>query len=83
MGMHGEMKDKLDTNVTSIVIGALIVIVIASWAKFIRSLHLEIANDTEDRFNKTKEKFLSAFILTIISIVAIIIIYEIWKLYVF
>ena len=81
MGIHNYLEKKLDTNIVSIVIAALIVIIIASWAKFIKNLFTDTVKDhRENRFEHCTDKFWFAFILTVIGLFVIIIIYEWWKM---
>lgn len=79
MGFHDRMVEMLEVNIVSIVIGALILIIITCWISALKNFYTHVHNQkTKDRYKKTKRKLLSAFIVTLISVFAIIIIYEWW-----
>jgi uncharacterized membrane protein YidH (DUF202 family) len=69
-------KHHLDVNIVSIVIGALIIISILAWVAAIKSIcEHTIEDDRKDRYKETYRKFVSAFIVTVVSAFIVLLIY--------
>lgn len=69
-------EKQLNVNITSIVIGALVILTLLAWIAAIKSLceHI-IEDDRTDRYCETKRKFFSALVVTLLSAFVIMLVY--------